>query len=103
MVIIIPVCIILSITYGRTAWATFTNKPGFYGNLYIYYDVNRIFFGIYNTIVLLIALFILIQILRCIRAKSIKSLKYSYWLSITLLLILTLGELYLQSNFQGKG
>ncbi len=100
---ILLICGILFIIYSRTAFATFTDRPGFYGNLHNYYKVDRNIFGIYNSgIGLLSLLIIILQFSGLIKNKK-QLTRRGNWFFAGLALLLIVAEIYLQTNFQGKG
>ena len=102
-VFIILVSSIIFITYSHTSFATLTERSGFYGSLYLYYNVDRVLFGIYNLIVALLStLMIAFQLLGIIRNQKIIFIRGT-WLFLCMAILLIVGEVYLQMRFHGKG
>jgi len=101
--IIISICALLSVIYGYTSFATITKQLGFYGSLYMYYNVDRIFFGVYNLIVAVSSLYIVILQVKCLVKNNKTVFIRGVRVFIGLVLILIIAEIYLQSRFHGEG
>ena len=102
-IIIILICAILFVTYGRTSFATLTGRPGFDGSLYLYYNVDRIIFGICNLVIALISSCILIFQIKSILKNNKILFRRTSWIFLALVILLIIAEVYLQMSFQGKG
>ncbi len=101
--LIMLLCGILCITYERTAFATLANRPGFYGNLHVYYNVGRIMFGMYNLIIGLISFVVIILQFKSIAKNNKAIFKRGCWIFLALAVLLIIAETYLQMSFKGKG
>lgn len=102
-VLLITVCTLLFVTYGKTAFATLTERSGFYGSLYIYYGVHRIPFGIYNLFITLLSFVVITLHVKSLFKNNKVIFKRACWLFLSLAILLIIGEIYLQMHFQGKG
>ena len=100
---IIFICAIVSVTYAHSAFSTLTDRPGFYGSLYIYYRVGKIGFGIYNLFIALVSCLIFILQIKGLIQKDKLVFKRSCWMFLGLAILLIVAEIYLQLNFRGKG
>jgi hypothetical protein len=102
-ILFIPVCLIISINYGWIGYATLTERPGIYGNLYEYYNLTRPQFYIYNFFFAAMALvLILFQVVFLIQRRH-DDLRRTFWSFGLLMLIIIIGELYMGARFIGKG
>ena len=102
-ILIILISSIICITYAHTSFATLTERLGFYGSLYEYYNVDRVAFGIFNLIIAFLSLIIItLQLIGLTRNRKKIFIKGA-WIFLCMAVILFAGEIYLQMRFHGKG
>jgi hypothetical protein len=101
--VLIMLCVILYYTYARTSFATLTERSGYYGDLYSYYNVDRIPFGIYNFIIALLSSCIIFLQGKSLLRNDKTFFKQGNWLFLGMVILLLIVEVYLQTRFHGKG
>jgi hypothetical protein len=102
-IILIVLCAILFLTYGRTSFATLSERSGFYGSLYQYYNVSRVPFGVYNLLIALLSSAVIILQIKSLIKNDKTIFKNACWLFFAVAILLILVEIYLQMRFHGKG
>ncbi len=101
--VFIPICFLIVSNWGFIGYVTFTQRPGFHGDLYYYYQLTRPQFYIYNFSVAAIAMvFVVCQLLYLLKDNS-KKLTKTFWYFGVFLAFIILSEFYLASGFVGKG
>ncbi|PSL24072.1 hypothetical protein CLV42_11658 [Chitinophaga ginsengisoli] len=102
-IILIPICLLILVTYGWTGYATLTEKSGLNGSYYLYYNLSMVQFYIYEFIVAFIALALIVaQISYSIR-KSPRHLTITFCSFAVFIALVIICEIYLESRFTGKG
>ena len=102
-ILILPICIIIFVSYGWSTFSTITERSGLNGDMYFYYNLTRVQFSVYSGLVSLVGLlFILWIIINFIQINPARMTKSFWWFSFFVVL-LTICEIYLQSKSVGKG
>lgn len=101
--VVITIGFVLFFTYSWTAFATITAQSGLNGSLYLYYQVSQLFFFWYNVLVAIITGCMTTLLLVGLLRKQPPLIKKGYWIFLLLVVILTVGEIYLQTRFTTKG
>lgn len=79
-----------------------TDRSGLNGSLYIYYDIPKIVFVAYTSLISLTGLvFIVLQLLFLFRKSNLK-LTLTFMFYIAFLVLFTIFEIYLRTRFIGK-
>ena len=100
---IICVCRLLTLSYGWSAFATITARPGLNGSMYSYYKLTKLQFSTYSGLVSLTTIYIACCILFCLATKDRIKLTKAFWRFLILAIIVVVCEIYLQTRFVGKG
>jgi len=102
-ILILPICLILFVSFGWSTYSTITERPGLNGDMYFYFDLTRPQFSIYTGLVsisgLLFGLTVLIELFSIDKSKLTNTFKYFLFFFI----VFILSEIYLQTRFVGKG
>jgi cation transport ATPase len=103
-IIIMMISGFVSLGYGRSSYATITERSGIRGNFYIYYeDVSKAQYCIYTLIIASISgCFFLSQFI-LLRNKNEGDIVKSYWFFLAFIILFVVCEIILQSMFIGKG
>ncbi len=100
---IMVICTCLIIIYGWSAFATLTERSGLNGSMFLYYNISRVQYIIYNGIVFLVGIYmiycIILHLSKRDKIKLIKNFK-GFLILIALVIVC---EMYLQLRFVGKG
>jgi hypothetical protein len=100
--IIITIGVLIFFTYGWTGFATITKRSGLTGDLYVYYHVSQTGFFLYNLLVASITISMIVILLNGLIKGKPRMIKKGYWIFLVLAIILTIGEIYLNTRFTGK-
>jgi hypothetical protein len=99
----IPICLVIAVGWGRTAFATLTQRSGLYGDLYSYYHLSPAVFFFYELIVSVVAFgFIFFQVYYLVTRNDINLTKTFKWFGLFIALFLV-AEYFLYLRFTGKG
>jgi hypothetical protein len=102
-ILTIPILLLFSAKYFWLFFSTITNRSGFFGNLYFYYDLTKTQFAVYNLILVLILIGIILSQLIFIIKKNTYRLNITFIIMGILTVLIILSEIYLNSRFIGKG
>lgn len=102
-IFIVPFCIFISITSFWGGYSTLTERPGYHGYVYHYYNVSKEFYYIYNFAISLILIHFLCFILKYLYERNGDKLMNTYWLFLVFVLIITYCEYLLELRFIPKG
>lgn len=100
---LIPVCMFVIAGYGWIGYATLTERSGYNGNLYYYYNLTRPQFYTYNFSIAIIALVLVTLQLKYLIADKSKDVARLFLVFAGFILLITICEIYLSSRFTGKG
>ena len=101
--IIIPICLVIIVSYGWSFYATITERSGLNGNMYMYYNLSAAEYSAYKFIVALFAFSLIILQLVYLISKNSHLLTKTFWTFLIFIGLLILFEMYLQTRFVGKG
>lgn len=102
-VIFLPICLFTLFTYSWIGYATLTEKPGLNGNYYLYFNLTRPQFYIYNFVVAFIALALIVAQVNYLIRKKPQYLTMAFWAFAIFITLVIACEIYLQTRFTGKG
>jgi len=80
-----------------------SERPGLYGGLYQYYNVNRIYFALYNLLVALFSAGMIVLLIWALVNNNKVLFKKACLIFLGLDLLIIIAEVYLALHFQGKG
>ena len=101
--ILTVVCGIILIGFGWTAFATITERPGLNGSMYSYYNLTRLQYSTYNILVSLAGLYIICCMTFYLFKKDKINLTKIFRQFLILIVLIVIGEIYLQTRLVGKG
>jgi hypothetical protein len=102
LIIILPLCLLIFVSYGWIAYSTITNRPGINGTWYLYLQLSKNQFVIYNLILSCFAFGFTISIIKYLLTKQSLFLTRIFWTFLIFIVLLIICEIYLQTRFQGK-
>ena len=100
---LICVCILLTLSYGWSTFATITERPGLNGSIYSYYNLTKLQFLTYTGLISLATIYIAGCIFFYLAIKDRIKLTKTFWRFLFLAIIVVVCEIYLQTRFVGKG
>jgi hypothetical protein len=102
-VFLLPICTIAAFAYGWSAFATITARSGLNGSMYAYYNLTRIQFAIYTSLVSIAAtVFVVLQAVYLF-SKNATQLAKLFWIMLFSVAFVIACEGYLATRFVGKG
>jgi len=102
-ILTIPIFLIFSVNYFWMFYSTITDRSGLWGSMYLYYDLTKIQYGLYNLILVLILCGLIISQLIFLIKKSAYRLNKTFIIMGILIGLIILSEIYLNIRFVGKG
>jgi uncharacterized membrane protein len=99
----VAICLFLFATFGWSAFATITERPGLNGEMYLYYNLTQLQYTIYTGLVAIAGLYIIFFIALYLLKTDPINLTKTFWKFLGLLLLIVICEIYLQTRFVGKG
>ena len=96
-------CGIIFISYGWISYATFTYRPGMYGNLHWYYRMSPTLFGLYQMIIAISSLVFIVRLLYAAYLDNQIKIRNTLIQFGIFILLLILCEVYLDTRFVSKG
>jgi len=100
--VLFPICIIVAMLYGWSAFSILTRRNGLNSNMYLYVNMSRNTYLYYNLFVFVVSsVSIFYQLYFAVKLK-LTALNYTFWATIILLIALIAFESYLQSRNLGK-
>ena len=104
IILAVLLCGFVFLSFGWICFATFTERSGMYGNMYMYYGVSQMVFGSYLLLVCFCAAFISLRLLYfAYWEKNLKKVKRSLFHFLIFGAVLLIAELILNSLYVGKG
>lgn len=101
-VIFIPICLFILATHGWIGYATLMERPGLNGNYYVYFNLTRPQFYMYNLVVASIAIALIAAQVNYLIKKN-QYLTKTFWVFAIFISLVVVCEIYLQTRFTGKG
>lgn len=101
-VIFIPVCLFMLSTYSWVGYATLTERPGLNGNYYMYYNLARYQFYIYNFVVAFIALTLIVAQITYLVKKKPQHLTRTFLVFALFIALVIVCEIWLQARITSK-
>jgi hypothetical protein len=99
-IISIPLCLVLCAVYGWSCLAVITERGGYNGSAYIYYDLSAFQYVSYHLSVMILAIGCIVFQLKYYAAKKPLYLILTF---IAFIGLVILSELHIQSRYVGKG
>jgi formate hydrogenlyase subunit 3/multisubunit Na+/H+ antiporter MnhD subunit len=100
---IIIICGLLVISFGWSAFATLTERPGLNGDAYSYYNLTRLEYSIYTGLVAVAGLYVICSLTYYLAKKEAMNLTKLFWRFLIIFVLIIVCEIYLQTRFVGKG
>jgi hypothetical protein len=101
--VILPICFLMFVSYGWSAFAMVTGRSGLNGSAYLYYGIGKLSFISYTLIVALAAFVFGAALANSLIKKTSGTTTRIFWGFLIFLSILVLFNLYLNTTFTGKG
>ena len=102
-VIILVACGLIFISYGWIFYATLTERPGMNGDMYHYYQTDRMIFALYNLIIAFGSMLTILRLTFFVYKKERVNVTRVFIQFGIFLAILILCEIYFNSRFVSKG
>ena len=99
---LIPACMLVIAGYGWIGYATLTERPGYNGHLFYYYNLTRPQFYIYNFSMATIAVVLVALQVKYLVDDNAKDTAKLFLVFAGFILLITICEIYLSTRFTGK-
>ena len=96
-------CLFAGAGYAWFGYATFTQRSGMNGHLYLYYDLTAAQFYCYNFFNAAIAFGFVFLLVKYLSSENVTRLIKIFWLAIAFIIYIIIAEMYLETRFIGKG
>jgi hypothetical protein len=101
--LLLLISVVLSVSFGWSAFATITERPGLNGEMYLFYDLSRIQFSLYTGIVSLSGFAFGMRTILSILKRNERELRKTLIYFLAFIIVLVICENALQLRFTGKG
>ena len=102
LLIILPINLLLFLTFGWSLFCTITERSGLNGSMYFYYNLTKLQFCFYTAIISITGMSFIIYHAQLLIRKKSKMLSYLYWHFAVYVIVVIVCEVILETRFVGK-
>jgi hypothetical protein len=99
----VPINLFLFASFGWSAYATMTARPGINGDMYQYYELTRFEFSFYTGLVSLFSLVFMTTMILNVFERKPEKLQRTLKYFLAFAIVFVVFEIFLQARFVGKG
>jgi len=99
----IPIFLLFSANYLWAFLSTMSDRSGLWGSMYLYYDLTKTQYSLYNLILVMILSGLILSQLIFLIKKNAYRLNKTFLIMGILIGLIILSDIYMKTRFVGKG